>query len=116
MAVLIPGIPITKFTAGLSAASPSSPNTRRYPLSYAFSGTYVWGYGSLLYQDSRGYWWSTAAYNDSEAYNLYMNSSSLNPQSYYGKVGGFSLRCVSYSTKYPSVSAFVCIVRVLLLG
>ncbi|MBQ3469972.1 hypothetical protein IJH16_03315 [Candidatus Saccharibacteria bacterium] len=45
-----------------------------------------------------------------------MNSSSLNPQSYYGKVGGFSLRCVSYSTKYPSVSAFVCIVRVLLLG
>ena len=90
--------------------------SRRYPLSYVYSGYYYWGNGNLNGQDSLGYWWSTAAYNDSEAYNLYMNSSSLNPQSYYGKVGGFSLRCVSYSTTYPSVSAFVCIVRVLLLG
>ncbi|MBQ3469474.1 hypothetical protein IJH16_00660 [Candidatus Saccharibacteria bacterium] len=91
---------------------PTPPNARRYPLSYVISGRYDWSNGNLYYQDSVGNWWSTTAYSGSNAYNLYMNSSSLGPQSNNTKAHGFPLR----STKYPSVSAFVCTVWSLSLG
>ncbi|MBR5408910.1 hypothetical protein IK112_03160, partial [Candidatus Saccharibacteria bacterium] len=57
----------------LSAPSFYSTGARRYPLSYVFSGEYYWGNGDLYGQNSVGYWWSTAAYSDSNAYHLYMN-------------------------------------------
>ncbi|MBR5408419.1 hypothetical protein IK112_00530, partial [Candidatus Saccharibacteria bacterium] len=59
---------------------------------YVFSGEYYWGNGDLYGQNSVGYWWSTAAYSDSNAYHLYMNSSALNPQYNYNKADGFALR------------------------
>ncbi|MBQ3469998.1 hypothetical protein IJH16_03450 [Candidatus Saccharibacteria bacterium] len=90
-------------------------NARRYSLSYVFSGRYLWGDGTLNYQDSYGYWWATTTYSDSNAYRLGMGSSVLNSQGNDSKAFGFALRCVSYSTKYPSISAFVCIVRSLWL-
>ncbi|MBQ3469679.1 hypothetical protein IJH16_01770 [Candidatus Saccharibacteria bacterium] len=92
-----------------------STSARRYPLSYVLSGYYYWRDGTLLYQDSGGFWWSTAAYNDSEAYNLNMYSSNLGPQGHHIKARGLALRCVSRSMLCPSVSAFVCIFWVLLL-
>ena len=89
--------------------------SRRYPLSYVYSGYYYWGNGNLNGQDSLGYWWSTAAYSDSRAYSLAMSSSHLDPQDNSSEALGFALRCISYSTLCPSVSAFVCIVWVLWL-
>ena len=109
MALSSPGIPVARQLAFLSAASTTPPNTRRYPLSYVYSGRYSWGDGDLYLQDSYGVWWSTAASSDSNAYLLYMDSNSLLPQHNVNKALGFALHCVSYSTKYPSVSAFVCI-------
>ncbi len=67
---------------------------RRYPLSYVFSGLYRWGNGTLYYQDSYGYWWSTAATSDSNAYLLDLNSSNLSPQSIDNKAYGFALRSI----------------------
>ena len=67
-------------------------HARRYPLSYVFSGYYRWGNGNLGYQDSYGFWWSTAARSDSSAYGLYMGSSILDPQNSNSKAYGFALR------------------------
>lgn len=48
---------------------------------------------------SDGYWWSRTTRSSSStgsAYYLYVNtSSSVNPQNYYGKSVGFSVRCVA---------------------
>ena len=66
--------------------------SRRYPLSYVYSGYYYWGNGNLNGQDSLGYWWSTAAYSASNAYSLTMYSSNLVPQYSNNKAGGFTLR------------------------
>ena len=84
----------------LSAASPTPHYTRRYPLSYVMSGYYVWGVGNLDDQGSNGIWWSTAAYSDSGAYYLVVNSSYLNPQSNSSKANGFSLRS-TIARRYP---------------
>ena len=111
MALSSPGIPVARQLAFLSAASPTPCYTRRYPLSYVYSGYYYWRDGTLLYQDSNGHWWSTAASSDSIAYHLRVYNSYLNPQDYGNKAAAFTLRCVSYSIKCPSVSAFVCIFR-----
>ena len=93
-----------------------SNTARRYPLSYVYSGRYSWGDGNLYLQDSYGVWWSTAASSDSNAYLLYMDSNSLLPQHNVNKALGFALHCVSRSILCPSVSAFVCVLRLLLLG
>ncbi|MBR5408551.1 hypothetical protein IK112_01220, partial [Candidatus Saccharibacteria bacterium] len=66
--------------------------SRRYPLSYVFSGVYYWGGGNLAYQDSVGAWWSTTASSASNAYHLNMNSSNLDPQGNNTKASGFALR------------------------
>ena len=100
---------ITKLLVSLSCSIFTF--SRRYPLSYVYSGYYYWGNGNLNGQDSLGYWWSTAAYSDSRAYSLAMSSSHLDPQDNSSEALGFALRCVSYSTCIPSVSAFVCAFR-----
>ncbi|MBQ3469849.1 hypothetical protein IJH16_02665 [Candidatus Saccharibacteria bacterium] len=81
--------------AFLSAASPTPPNTRRYPLSYVFSGNYLWGDGDLYGQGSIGLWWSATASSASGAYDLYMTSSNLFPQDNSNIARGATLRCVS---------------------
>ena len=72
-----------------------STSTRRYPLSYVMAGNYSWSAGGLYNQaDSLGAWWSTIAYGDNAAYVLLLVVSGLDPQYNYGRLGGFSLRCV----------------------
>ena len=105
VAISSPRITAVRPTGSLSAASPTPPNARRYPLSYILSGYYNWGTGYMGGQDSSGYWWSTTAGSDSSAYSLSMHSSDLNPQYNYNKADGFTLRCVSlgftFSRRYP---------------
>ncbi|MBQ3469780.1 hypothetical protein IJH16_02300 [Candidatus Saccharibacteria bacterium] len=78
-----------------------STSARRYPLSYVFSGYYVWGNGNLYNQDAHGNWWSTAAYSDSSAYALGMVSSNLFPQNNLNKANGFTLRCETWQRGNP---------------
>ncbi|MBQ3470076.1 hypothetical protein IJH16_03885 [Candidatus Saccharibacteria bacterium] len=79
----------------LSAASPTPCYTRRYPLSYVFSGNYWWSDGNLSSQNSEGRWRSATASGTNNAHYVYMGSSVFNPQSNAGKADGFSLRCAS---------------------
>ena len=53
--------------------------------------------GSILAQGSNGYYWSSVADDSNYAYNLYLNSSSVNPQNYNGKWLGFTVRCIAAS-------------------
>ena len=56
------------------------------------------GGGSTSAQGSSGRYWSSTANSSSSgnAYNLYLNSSSVNPARSDGKYYGFSVRCVAY--------------------
>ena len=89
--------------------------SRRYPLSYVYSGNYGW-YGSLYGQGSIGYWNSTTANGASNTYHFSIDNGSADPRDTHNKIYGWTLRCVFLFTKYPSVSAFVCILRHLRLG
>ncbi|MCQ2049687.1 MAG: hypothetical protein MJZ22_01590 [Candidatus Saccharibacteria bacterium] len=52
--------------------------------------------GSLDYQGSRGFYWSSRAYSDSNfAYYLYFSSSSVYPSYHFDRYYGFSVRCVA---------------------
>ena len=50
--------------------------------------------GSLYLTGSYGYWWSATAIDSSYQYYLGYNGSSLNISYYYGKVYGYSVRCI----------------------
>jgi uncharacterized protein (TIGR02145 family) len=53
------------------------------------------GYGtSLNNRGSYGYYWSSSLYSADYGYNLYFNSSSVNPQNYSNRCYGFSVRAV----------------------
>ena len=86
---------------------------RRYPLSYVIAGFYRWHEGSLGgIQDGYSYWWASTTLDASAAKALYIVIySTLAPQNGGSKLLGFPLCCVSHSMLYPSVSAFVCILR-----
>ena len=68
------------------------------------SSTYVTGFnpvlggnyanGALYYEDTRGYWWDSTAYNGALRYRLYYNGSSLYT-GYYHRHNGIYVRCVS---------------------
>ncbi len=93
-----PSITIVRPTGLLSAASPTPPNTRRYPLSYVWSGLYVWyaDTGKLQYQSSDGLFWSltpTTSVGRPAAYYLRLNVNLI-PQEIGVKEYGFALRCV----------------------
>jgi len=61
---------------------------------YVLYGGYVY-FGSLQYAGSGGLYWSSTAYNASQAYDLYFNSSSVNPSTNYYCHFGFSIRCLA---------------------
>ena len=54
--------------------------------------------GSVSYQDSVGYFWSSTVQNDDGAYDLYLRSSSATPGDPSSKYYGFSVRCVAMDT------------------
>lgn len=53
--------------------------------------------GSTYDQGSYGYYWSSVANNNNNAYNLNLNSSDVSPQSYGSKWLGFTVRCIAAS-------------------
>ncbi|MCX4359389.1 MAG: hypothetical protein OSJ22_07125, partial [Rikenellaceae bacterium] len=50
--------------------------------------------GSLKYAGTYGYYWSSVQYSSSNAYYMYLSSSSVNPSYNRDKRYGFSVRCV----------------------
>ena len=64
------------------------------PLNFARYGYY--GSGSLSYNSTRGYYWSSTAYTDATyAYYFYYATSFTLPQYGYYKYYGFNVRCVA---------------------
>ena len=51
--------------------------------------------GSVSYQDSRGYFWSSTVYDASRAYDLYLYSSNVYPADRINKYRGYSVRCMA---------------------
>ena len=45
--------------------------------------------------EPEGYYWSSTVLADNVAYALYVGSSSVNSEISYGKMYGFSVRCVA---------------------
>ncbi|MBQ3469997.1 hypothetical protein IJH16_03445 [Candidatus Saccharibacteria bacterium] len=84
----------------LSAASPTPPNTRRYPLSYVLSGHYGWNTNSLAGQGANGFFWTIVAYNSTDAYLMDIGDSAIFPQYHYSKAYGFTLRSTN-TRRYP---------------
>ena len=65
------------------------------PLHFIRSGGYSWNGGSLNLQGAYGNFWSAAAKDGTNAYNLNFNSSNLNPQNTNNKGNGLTVRCVA---------------------
>ena len=59
-----------------------------FPASGYYSGT------SLSYRGTSGYYWSSSFYDSTNAYLLYFNSSNVNPQYYFSRRYGRSVRPV----------------------
>ena len=53
-----------------------------------------WYNGGLYAKGTDGNWWSSTATSGTNAYNMYVYASNLNPQNSNNKLYGFSLRCV----------------------
>jgi uncharacterized protein (TIGR02145 family) len=83
---------------GGSGANRTDSTNQFWRESYAFKGFYSGSCdssGSLSYQGSSGYWWSSSQYSSTYAYYLYLHSSYVHPQNYGGyKCGGFTVRCL----------------------
>ncbi|MDO4526544.1 MAG: FISUMP domain-containing protein, partial [Candidatus Saccharibacteria bacterium] len=53
------------------------------------------GNSSVSLQGNSGYFWSSSMYGDGNSmYDLYVNSSGVDPKDYNGRIVGFSVRCV----------------------
>ncbi|MBR3204680.1 hypothetical protein IKF81_03285 [Candidatus Saccharibacteria bacterium] len=74
--------------------STSSLNAHKTPLSLVYSGYYYWVYGTLDNRGSDGFFWSSTSGSTVGALDLHFLSTRLIPQGGYGKVGGFTIRCV----------------------
>lgn len=71
----------------------SSKKWRSFPNNFLYSG--FANNSDINGRGSRGFYWSSSAYNAYNAYRLYLDSSDLYPgTSNYGKFNGFSVRCV----------------------
>ena len=77
---------------GLSSDAASSTIMQQPPTSFLLSG-YTYGEG-LSSQGSYGLYWSSTAFNTTDAYSLYFTSSSIYPQLNDNKGSGSSVRCV----------------------
>ena len=62
-------------------------------LSTPLSGNFV--SGTADNQGTSGYFWSSTRYNGNSMYFLYVNSSTVYPQSHYNRYNGFSVRCIA---------------------
>ena len=76
------GIAGRRFTSNING------NSIFFPASGSYTGT------TLGYRGALGYYWSSSFLSASNAYDLYFNSSSVNPASDYGRRYGFTVRAV----------------------
>ena len=74
--------------------STGSAKIRSTPLSFNYNGYYNYYSGSLSGTTSWSHYWSRTAYS-SAAYDLYFDSSRVNPSDYYSRANGHALRCVA---------------------
>ena len=64
------------------------------PVSLVFSG-YMGSSGTLDFQSSRGYWWSSTSNGSSNAFALGVYTNGyVDPNYNYGRPGGFAVRCL----------------------
>lgn len=70
----------------------SSATLQGTPYNFPLSG-YTYGAG-ISNVGSGGYFWSSTAYNNTDAYRLYLDTSSVDPQGNRSKGRGSSVRCV----------------------
>ncbi len=68
-----------------------STSTRRYPLSYVYSGVFYWSDSKLYNQNSYGVLWSTTTNNAGTAYGLAVGGGDLRPQYIDTKYAGSAL-------------------------
>jgi uncharacterized protein (TIGR02145 family) len=98
-------VPSTKewndiYTAlGLSDDDPESVDTLRTEFYLPFAGYRYYSSAGVDYQGTYGFYWSSSRSNANIAYNLLFDSSALNPQDYYGRALGFSVRCLKNSPR-----------------
>lgn len=73
-------------------------------LKLPFAGHRSYSSASVNYQGSYGRYWSSSRYDASNANNLYIGSSTLNPKSSYFRTLGFSVRCFKDTPTIPTSS------------
>ena len=82
------------YSAGMALRSIHS---RRYPLSYVFTGDYRWDTSILEHQGDYGGWWSTTTENSASAFFFATVPTSINPTNNWGKISGWALHCITPS-------------------
>ena len=85
------------YSIGNNAAG--SNTLRGDPLKFTYAGSVYYGDGVLYNQGSSGFYWSSTVSNQVSAYNLYFDSSSVNPTYDLNRPYGLSVRCVARETK-----------------
>ena len=84
-------------TGGYSSNNRDSLNrVKQLPLSIPATGFYNWTNGTLYNRGYNGYFWSSAAYSSTSAYNLNVYyDGNFSTQNYNNKVHGLAVRCVA---------------------
>ena len=70
---------------------------KSYPLSYVYSGLYLWNTGRLYLQSNSGFYWSSTVVSSTNAYSLDTWSSGVRPAYTRSKADGYAVRCVHTS-------------------
>ena len=74
---------------------PNDPDNLPYVFSASLSGSFAeYGIAELYQLNDHGGWWSTARYNDTNMYRLYIGTSYIQPYYYVNRDTGCSLRCI----------------------
>jgi len=79
----------------------STSDTMKTYLKMPMSGFRSYSSAGVSYQGTYGLYWSANAYNTNNAYLLSFNSSTLNPQDWYPRAFGLSLRCFKNTPVVP---------------
>ena len=75
---------------GRRFTSRANGNSIFFPAAGNYDGTTLGSRGSI------GYYWSSSCYSATSAYNLGFGSSGVNPQNYYYRRYGFTVRAVQH--------------------
>ncbi len=80
---------------GLQSNSDSSTKMRSSPLDFGFTGGYSYIGGVYCVTDINGDYWSSTVHSSDDAYDLNFDSHYVDPQDWYNKADGRSVRCVA---------------------